>query len=131
MCSGLSPRSGHQQGGRLPPDTFRAPLSLGRRAVLWQFGGTVNGGTIFMGQSHSDMKSRVATLETLLARTRHDVRSALAPAMLAADTLRANPDPRVQRSAATVLRAIERVLEMLDATREVVPSRQDQPPARP
>ena len=41
----------------------------------------------------------------LLSRTRHDVRSALAPAMLAADQLRASADPRAQRSAATVLRA--------------------------
>lgn len=83
-----------------------------------------------MGQSLSDLQSRVDTLETLLARTRHDVRSALAPAMLAADMLRANPDPRAQRSAATVLRAIERVLEMLDATREVVPPRQNRQAAQ-
>jgi hypothetical protein len=82
-----------------------------------------------MGQPSSDLQSRIVTLETLLSSTRHDVRSALAPAMLAADMLRNNPDPRVQRSGTTVLRAIERVLEMLDASREVVPPRPDQPVA--
>lgn len=80
-----------------------------------------------MGQSLPDLPARVSNLETLLSRTRHDVRSALAPAMLSADMLHANPDPRVQRSAATVLRAIERVLEILDSTREIVPPRKDQP----
>ncbi len=84
-----------------------------------------------MDRSLRDLQSRIITLEALLSRTRHDVRSALAPAMLAADMLRASPDPRVQRSAATVVRAIERVLEMLDSTREVMPTQPDQPPADP
>ena len=81
-----------------------------------------------MGQPLADLQSRIASLESQLSRTRHDVRSALAPAMLAADMLRASTDPRVQRSASTVLHAIERVLVMLDATREP-PPRPVQPPA--
>ena len=84
-----------------------------------------------MGQLLPDLPSRIASMENLLSRTRHDIRSALAPAMLSADMLRSNPDPRVQRSAASVLRSIERVLEILDATREAVPSRKDKPPVLP
>ncbi len=79
-----------------------------------------------MGQSLADLQSRIDTLEKLTSRMRHDVRSALAPAMLAADMLRANPDPKAQRNGATVVRAIERVMEILEATRETVP-----PPAEP
>jgi hypothetical protein len=74
-----------------------------------------------MGQSLADLQARIDALEALTSRIRHDVRSALAPAMLAADMMQANADPKVQRSAATVVRAIERVLDMLEATRETVP----------
>ena len=83
-----------------------------------------------MGQSLpdllQDLQGKIVTLEALMSRTRHDVRSALAPAMLAADLMRASPDPRTQRSGDTVVRAIERVLDSLDATREVVPPRPGQ-----
>ena len=83
-----------------------------------------------MSQSIAELHSRIARLETLLSRARHDVRSGLSPALLAADMLRDNPDPRVQRAGITVLRAIEHVLAMLDATRDPVPARpeQQQPP---
>lgn len=84
-----------------------------------------------MGQPPPDLPSRITSLETLLSRTRHDVRSALAPAMLAADMLHENPDPRVQRSAGTVLRAIDRVLQLLDSTREVVPAEPHPPAGQP
>ncbi len=83
-----------------------------------------------MAQFSQDPHSRIAELETLMSRTRHDVRSALAPAMLAADMLQANTDPRVQRCGATVVRAIERVMMMLDSTREAVPAQPPEPPAR-
>jgi hypothetical protein len=66
---------------------------------------------------------RIAELESLVALMRHDVRSALAPAMLAADLLHGHADPKVQRSAANVVRSIERVLEMLDASQSAVPPR--------
>jgi hypothetical protein len=80
-----------------------------------------------MGQSLPDLNSRIVALESLMSRTRHDIRSALAPAMLAADMLRGSTDPKAQRSGATVVRSIERVLGMLDSTREIVPSRVDLP----
>ncbi len=83
-----------------------------------------------MGQSPDDLQSRIAALEAMIARTRHDVRSALAPAMLAGDMMRASTDPRVQRGGITVVRAIERVLSMLDTTRAEVPAQPD-PAASP
>ena len=82
-----------------------------------------------MAQPPQDPHARIAELETLISRIRHDVRSALAPAMLAADMMQASTDPRVQRSGATVVRAIERVLVMLDSTRETVPGRPTEPSA--
>lgn len=84
-----------------------------------------------MVQPLPDLPPRIAALEATLARTRHDVRSALAPALLAADMLHASTDPRVRRSAATVRRSIERVLEVLDATRETMPAGPHEPPDRP
>ncbi len=78
-----------------------------------------------MGQSLEDLQSRISALEAMIGRTRHDVRSALAPAMLAGDMMRASTDPRVQRAGTTVVRAIERVLSMLDTTRAEVPARPD------
>jgi hypothetical protein len=72
--------------------------------------------------------SRVAELEALVARMRHDVRSGLAPAMLAADLLALHPDPKVQRGGSNVMRSIERVLAMLDASHATVPARGDTPP---
>ncbi len=76
-----------------------------------------------MGDSPADLQCRIVALETLMQRTRHDVRSALAPALLAADMLRAHADHKVQSSAAAVARSIERVLNTLDATCESVPPR--------
>jgi signal transduction histidine kinase len=76
-----------------------------------------------MGQSLADLQSRTETLEAVISRMRHDIRSALAPAMLAADMMASSADPKMQRSAGTVVRAIERVMEMLEATRETVKPR--------
>ncbi len=70
--------------------------------------------------SGADSASRAVALEQLFARTRHDVRSALAPALLAAELLAAQPDARVQRHATTVVRAIEKVLQTLEASRAEV-----------
>ncbi len=75
-----------------------------------------------MGEPLPDLQFRIAALETMISRTRHDIRSALAPAMLAADMMQTSPDPRAQRSGAIVVLAIERVLAMLDATRQVPPA---------
>jgi signal transduction histidine kinase len=69
----------------------------------------------------------IAQLEALVSQTRHDIRSALTPAMLAADLMRANEDPRVQRSGEVVVAAVERTLKILKATRDVVPPKAAQP----
>ncbi|KAA5610201.1 hypothetical protein [Rhodovastum atsumiense] len=76
-----------------------------------------------MDQSTEELQARIAQLEKLMSTIRHDVRSALAPAMLAADVLRTNAEPRVKRSGDVVVRAIERVMDMLAETRDVVPSK--------
>ena len=80
-----------------------------------------------------DPPARIDALERLLSRTRHDIRSALAPAMLAADMIGTHPDPKVQRASDTMVRAIERVLQMLEATRDIAPPRPavDRPPEGP
>jgi hypothetical protein len=67
------------------------------------------------------LQSRIAALETLIRRIRHDVRSALAPAMLAADMMRMHAEPKVQGSGAVVARSVERVLGTLDSTHKLVP----------
>jgi hypothetical protein len=76
-----------------------------------------------MTQPIVDPALRIAELETLVVRLRHDVRSALASAVLAADMMQTNSDPKVQRGGAHVVRSIERALETLDATHSIVPSR--------
>ena len=78
---------------------------------------------IAMGQSPAELQSRITALETLMRRARHDVRSALAPALLAADMMRTHADPKVQGSGATVARSIARVLDTLDSTCALVPPR--------
>ena len=76
-----------------------------------------------MDESPMDLQVRITALEAAMQRARHDVRSALVPAMLAADMMRAHIDPKVQDSAAAVVRSIERVLHTLDSTRKLVPPR--------
>ena len=74
-------------------------------------------------------QSRIAELERLVSELRHDIRGALSPAMLIADRLRQNPDPSVQKSGHTIDVVVQRILKVLDATREAVPAR-DRPPGR-
>ncbi|GBR50099.1 hypothetical protein AA106555_0088 [Neokomagataea thailandica NBRC 106555] len=50
------------------------------------------------------------------ARVRHDVRNALASALLSADILESHPDPNVQEHAATVIQSIERALNYLKSS---------------
>lgn len=70
-----------------------------------------------MNRTPPDEVSFAAAPLKALSRLRHDIRSALAPAQLAADLLAAQPDERTRRYAATVQRAIEKTLERLEATR--------------
>jgi hypothetical protein len=80
-----------------------------------------------MDQSVAALQARIAQLEALVSQTRHDVRSALTPAMLAADLMRTNDDPRVQRSGAVVVAAVERTLKILKATRDIVAPKASNP----
>lgn len=61
--------------------------------------------------------ARLAEREAQLRQLRHDLRGALSPALLSVDRLQASTDPAIVRTAAIVLRAIERAGALLDATR--------------
>lgn len=80
-------------------------------------------------EASSPTPARITELENLISRLRHDIRGAVSPAMLVADRLRGSPDPGVQRAGERIIRTVERVLELLDATREAVPPRQASPKA--
>ncbi len=73
----------------------------------------------------ADAQERVEELEQLISGIRHDVRGALASTRLVTDRMRIDPDPRMQKFAATIDRATQRILDRLDDTRRVVPSRRD------
>ena len=76
-----------------------------------------------MARSLEQAEARIEELERLLSRLRHDVRGALAPALLMADSLRTHADPHVQRVGEMVGRAIDRITFMLKGTYEAVPAK--------
>lgn len=76
-----------------------------------------------MGQSAVDQQARIVTLEAEFRQTRHDIRSALVPAMLAADMMRTHADPKVRESGNSVVRSVERVLARLNAASDLLASR--------
>ena len=78
-----------------------------------------------MAQSLEQALARIEELERMMSRLRHDVRGALSPALLMADSLRHHADPHVQRAGEMIGRAIDRVTGMLRSTYEAVPA---QPP---
>ena len=69
------------------------------------------------------MEARVHELEQLVSRVRHSVNGALTPALLVADRLRADADPRIRQAGENIARSIARAVEMLGATRTHVPAR--------
>ncbi|MBN8871780.1 MAG: hypothetical protein J0H67_02990 [Rhodospirillales bacterium] len=71
----------------------------------------------------ADPAARVAELEQLVSDLRHDIRGALASTRLTTDRMRADADPRMQKFAATIDRATERILNRLEETRSIVPPR--------
>ena len=73
--------------------------------------------------SDSDPRDRTAELEKLISNVRHDVCGALTPALMLADGLQSNADPKVQRSGAKIAESIMRATRLLKATRELVPPR--------
>ena len=71
----------------------------------------------------TDPAVRVAELEELISRLRHDIRGALSATRLVTDRMLGEPDQRMQRFATTIDRATQRILDHLDTTREIVPPR--------
>ena len=69
------------------------------------------------------MAQRLEELEELVARMRHDVCGALSPAMLMADMLLLQPDPKVRTAAERIVQAIERTTKLVRASRSAVPPR--------
>jgi hypothetical protein len=74
-----------------------------------------------MEHSTDDTGERLAELTQLVSTLRHDINGALAPALLVADNLCADPNPRVQRAGEHISRAILRVVAILKSTRDAVP----------
>jgi hypothetical protein len=70
---------------------------------------------------------RIAQLEALVSSLRHDLRGVITPAALIGDQLRKNGDPAVQRAGGRIGETVRRVLEKLDATYELVPTRGAKP----
>lgn len=70
-----------------------------------------------------EASQRIAELEHLVSRTRHDVNGALTPALMVADRLRSSADPAVSAAAEKIAASILRATAILKATRGVVPSK--------
>jgi hypothetical protein len=64
---------------------------------------------------------RVKELEKLVSSLRHELRGVITPAVLIADRLLLNNDPAVLHSGTILTKMVERILEILDGTYEVVP----------
>ncbi len=70
-----------------------------------------------------EAEQRIAALELLVSRTRHDVNGALTPALMVADRLRGSTDPSVSAAGEKIAASILRATSILKATRELVPSK--------
>ena len=66
-------------------------------------------------------EDRIAELEKLISGVRHDVSGALTPALMVADSLQSNADPKVQRAGTKIADSILRATKILKATRDAVP----------
>ena len=60
--------------------------------------------------------ARLAALGTVVAKVSHDLRGILTPALLTAERLQANADPRVQRSGEILVQAVERAADLVRRT---------------
>jgi signal transduction histidine kinase len=63
-----------------------------------------------------NQKSRLAALGLAVSKISHDLRSLLASAQLASDSLATSPDPTVQRFAPKLMRALERAIDFCQST---------------
>ncbi|HEY1933049.1 MAG TPA: HAMP domain-containing sensor histidine kinase [Acetobacteraceae bacterium] len=70
--------------------------------------------------------ARLAALGTAVAKISHDLRGILAPALLGAERLQAHEDVTVQRTAAILLRTIDRATDLVHRTLDFV--REGPPP---
>lgn len=60
--------------------------------------------------------ARLAALGTVFAKVSHDLRGILTPALLSAERLQLNPDPKVQRAGETLAQAVDRATELVRRT---------------
>jgi signal transduction histidine kinase len=60
--------------------------------------------------------ARLAALGTVVAKVSHDLRGILTPALLTAERLQLNSDPRVQRAGEILVQAVDRAADMVRRT---------------
>ncbi|MBI4184633.1 MAG: HAMP domain-containing histidine kinase [Proteobacteria bacterium] len=87
-----------------------AELQQALRATLWQ-------------------KSRLAALGTAVTKINHDVRGVLSTAMMLSDRLEASEDPEVRRVTPSLIRAMDRAVELCRRTLDF--AREGPPPVQP
>jgi hypothetical protein len=76
-----------------------------------------------MTHSIEAARARIERLEIMVSTLRHDLRGAISSTSLIADSLLTNSDPIIRRSGQRIATTVERIMTLLDATLEVVPSR--------
>jgi signal transduction histidine kinase len=60
--------------------------------------------------------ARLAALGTVVAKVSHDLRGILTPALLTAERLQLNPDPKVHRAGETLVQAVDRATDLVKRT---------------
>ena len=60
--------------------------------------------------------ARLTGLGTMVAKVSHDLRGILTPALMTAERLQANPDPRVQRSGEMLVQVVDRATDLVRRT---------------
>ena len=60
--------------------------------------------------------ARLAALGTVVAKVSHDLRGILTPALLSAERLQLNPDPRIQRAGEVLSQAVDRAADLVRRT---------------
>jgi signal transduction histidine kinase len=76
-------------------------------------------------------KSRLAALGLAVSKINHDLRNLLASAQLMSDQLSSLPDPRVQRFAPRLMRALERAIAFCQSTLSYGRAQESPPERRP
>ena len=76
-------------------------------------------------------KSRLAALGLAVSKINHDLRNLLTSAQLFSEGLSSLPDPRVQRFAPKLMRALERAIEFCQSTLSYGRAQEPPPDRRP